>query len=129
MANDIRADPPQASNGVGNRRFRLLVAFWFIVVAGTAGYLLAGSMQAVSYRYNAFSQRTFRDVEYRRLVDTWSDQVDALPAVMVGRFVDEVFIAAIVITVIAFACATWLLLVSAPRSAGGPIRIRRATRA
>lgn len=113
------AGPPPLA---GSRSSVYRIAVWMAATLLTLGFLAFGSLGAVWYRYNAFTQRVSRQVEDRGIVEIWDNWLNDLPQGEGEWLLGTVFVGSIVVVLAAVVWGAWLLLVSSgdlhPRRVG-----------
>jgi hypothetical protein len=122
---EVATSPDEASRGgAGLTGMRVRLGLWVVLVAGFIGFLLIGSVSAISYQYSVYTRKVTRLDVNRSLIDIWRDQVSDLPAFSVGWLPGVVFVLSIAIVTLCAVGGAWLLLMSPDAAAAG--RPRRA---
>lgn len=97
------------------RGFNVRLGVWLVLTIGLLVYLAFGNVAVVSYTYNAFLRRTFKEEGRETVMDIWSYQVSHLPSASMQLVVDTAFVASLVIMVVGVIYGVWLLLVRSAR--------------
>lgn len=107
--------------------FWLRVAVWGVLASGMIAFMFLGSVAMVSYTFNGFLGRTFRDVGEKSIIGIWRYQVSHLPSFSAQSVVDSVFVASLLIMVVGVLSGAWLLIVRGPEETDAPAagRLRR----
>lgn len=98
-------------------RYQLSLVVWLAAMTGLLLWFAVGQVATISYTYNPFLQRTFREVSDTPIQDVWTYQVRNLPDARLQILLDALFTVSVVVVVVGVVVGSWLLLVRSSRDA------------
>lgn len=110
--------PPEPSSPssppADETRLKGRIAAWALMTGGWLAFLVLGSVSVISYTYNGFLGKTFKEVGDKSLLDIWRYQVGHLPEYFNQTLLETMFVASLVVLLIGGIYGAWLLVVRSP---------------